>query len=296
MGARYYNATEGRFISPDPFGHAASMDLYSFANGDPVNFVDPTGRGAQNSTPTASSVGDPIGKALSLVSVKQSGNWFTGSNTVSTYSDGSQYNDIRSSTILRTIVPGQVAWDNSRSRWASGDKLGAVVSAGLMVGEGALTIATAGYSAGIQVAKRSTTVATNKTPSAFARSQQGSGAYPGVDKFKDITLKKGKIVYGGAPGQTSFHTTASGLSRAGGSSSKLFKGLQVGKAGPNRPSHPITGKYRPGVTAYEVIKDAPSAFGRTINNPQFGPGKFPQIVVENYSEYLRPIYSIPLGR
>ena len=44
MGARYYNATEGRFISPDPFGHAASMDLYSFANGDPVNFVDPTGR------------------------------------------------------------------------------------------------------------------------------------------------------------------------------------------------------------------------------------------------------------
>jgi len=48
MGARYYNATEGRFISPDPFGHAASMDLYSFANGDPVNFVDPTGRQSED--------------------------------------------------------------------------------------------------------------------------------------------------------------------------------------------------------------------------------------------------------
>ena len=64
MGARYYNATEGRFISPDPFGHAASMDLYSFANGDPVNFVDPTGRGAESSAPTVSSVGDPIGKGV----------------------------------------------------------------------------------------------------------------------------------------------------------------------------------------------------------------------------------------
>jgi len=59
MGARYYNATEGRFISPDPFGHAASMDLYSFANGDPVNFVDPTGRAAM---PTATTV-NPIGKS-----------------------------------------------------------------------------------------------------------------------------------------------------------------------------------------------------------------------------------------
>ena len=62
MGARYYNATEGRFISPDPFGHAASMDLYSFANGDPINFVDQTGRGAESAVPSANSVGDPIGK------------------------------------------------------------------------------------------------------------------------------------------------------------------------------------------------------------------------------------------
>ena len=48
MGARYYDAIAGRFISPDPFGHDASMDLYSYANGDPVNFVDPTGRMGQD--------------------------------------------------------------------------------------------------------------------------------------------------------------------------------------------------------------------------------------------------------
>jgi RHS repeat-associated protein len=44
MGARYYESVSGRFLSPDPFGHAASMSLYDYAGGDPVNFVDPTGR------------------------------------------------------------------------------------------------------------------------------------------------------------------------------------------------------------------------------------------------------------
>ena len=36
----------GIFLSPDPLGHAASMDLYSYCNGDPVNFLDPEGRDA----------------------------------------------------------------------------------------------------------------------------------------------------------------------------------------------------------------------------------------------------------
>jgi len=69
MGARYYNATEGRFISPDPFGHAASMDLYSFANGDPVNFVDPTGRKSESGR------GDGVISSPVLVSVEKSGNF-----------------------------------------------------------------------------------------------------------------------------------------------------------------------------------------------------------------------------
>ena len=36
--------TFDRWISPDPLGHAASMDLYSYASGDPVNGLDPDGR------------------------------------------------------------------------------------------------------------------------------------------------------------------------------------------------------------------------------------------------------------
>jgi RHS repeat-associated protein len=45
LGARYYEPTSGRFLSPDPKGQAASMSLYDFCNGDPVNNWDPDGRG-----------------------------------------------------------------------------------------------------------------------------------------------------------------------------------------------------------------------------------------------------------
>ena len=51
MGARYYDPQGGRFISPDPLGHAASEDLYSYAGGDPVNYVDPLGLAPQETGP-----------------------------------------------------------------------------------------------------------------------------------------------------------------------------------------------------------------------------------------------------
>jgi hypothetical protein len=44
MGARYYEPKSGRFLSPDPLGHDASLSLYDYCNGDPVNGLDPDGR------------------------------------------------------------------------------------------------------------------------------------------------------------------------------------------------------------------------------------------------------------
>lgn len=44
LGARYYDPVAGRFLSPDPAGHEAAYDLYSFCGGDPINQFDPTGR------------------------------------------------------------------------------------------------------------------------------------------------------------------------------------------------------------------------------------------------------------
>ena len=49
LRARYYNPATGRFLSRDPLdGNAvdpASLHKYLYAGGDPVNMVDPTGRG-----------------------------------------------------------------------------------------------------------------------------------------------------------------------------------------------------------------------------------------------------------
>ncbi|MGC3990600.1 MAG: RHS repeat-associated core domain-containing protein [Chthoniobacteraceae bacterium] len=44
LGARYYDPQSGRFLSADPLGHASSLTLYDYANGDPVNGVDADGR------------------------------------------------------------------------------------------------------------------------------------------------------------------------------------------------------------------------------------------------------------
>jgi RHS repeat-associated protein len=44
LGARHYDPEAGRFLSADPLGRLADPSLYTFANGDPVNFFDPDGR------------------------------------------------------------------------------------------------------------------------------------------------------------------------------------------------------------------------------------------------------------
>ncbi len=67
LGARYYDPVGGHFLAPDPLGHAASMDLYSFCSGDPCNSFDPSGRlsstwnaGTQNTTPNIYMGVEPI--------------------------------------------------------------------------------------------------------------------------------------------------------------------------------------------------------------------------------------------
>jgi RHS repeat-associated protein len=41
--ARYYNPHLGRFLSEDPAGFAGGANLYAYANGNPINYSDPSG-------------------------------------------------------------------------------------------------------------------------------------------------------------------------------------------------------------------------------------------------------------
>ena len=43
MRNRYYDPRTGRFTQPDPIGLAGGLNLYGFANGDPVTYSDPFG-------------------------------------------------------------------------------------------------------------------------------------------------------------------------------------------------------------------------------------------------------------
>ncbi|HYI11821.1 MAG TPA: RHS repeat-associated core domain-containing protein [Thermoanaerobaculia bacterium] len=41
--ARYYDSLTGRFLSQDPIGLVGGLNLYTFVNNNPVNYVDPSG-------------------------------------------------------------------------------------------------------------------------------------------------------------------------------------------------------------------------------------------------------------
>jgi hypothetical protein len=126
-----------------------------------------------------------------------------------------------------------------------------------------------------------------RSPSQFARSMQGNDVFPGIDRFRDIVLKKGKIIYAGFPGQGHFYTTHSAIRRVGDSAWTFNRGLQIA---PHRTRPP-----RARFAAYEIMEDTPAAFGLAIANPQYGAGWLPQIVVPSFRTNLRYLGDYPLG-
>lgn len=126
-----------------------------------------------------------------------------------------------------------------------------------------------------------------ESPSSVVKKVQGSGRYPGVDNWRDVTLPKGKIIYSGEPGGAGFYTTKRALERSGGKKDKLWQELQVAP-------HPEMG-YRSKIGIYEVIDDVPAAFGTAKANPMYGRGTSQQIFIEN-GEKLRKVGEITLNK
>ncbi|MEC5408443.1 RHS repeat-associated core domain-containing protein [Paraburkholderia sp. MPAMCS5] len=48
---RYYDPDSGRYISPDPIGLAGGLNLYQYADGNPIMWIDPLGLAACSGTP-----------------------------------------------------------------------------------------------------------------------------------------------------------------------------------------------------------------------------------------------------
>jgi RHS repeat-associated protein len=115
-----------------------------------------------------------------------------------------------------------------------------------------------------------------------AKSWQGSGSYPGVDDWESKLLKKGTKVWGGTPGPSNFYTTTEVMDDVGYDATKLYKGLQVGLEGYD--------SYRASVTMYTLNQDIEVAYSTALENPQFGVGGYSQYYIENYNEFLKPVF------
>ena len=123
-----------------------------------------------------------------------------------------------------------------------------------------------------------------KSPSEEARNWQGKGDYPGVDNWKDTTLKKGTAVWGGAPGQSNFYTTNGSMKSVNTNATKLYDGLQVGKG-----AYP---EFRPGMTKYIVNQDISVATSKALANPMHGNGGFDQYYIQNFENVLEPVKTL----
>ncbi|QYY34820.1 DUF6531 domain-containing protein [Ruficoccus sp. ZRK36] len=96
MGARYYDPVSGSFLSADPLGHSASLDLYSYAGGDPINFMDPTGRNMASMVPP-----DAIAYAKRVEGYVQAGQSIQDANDLASKSMENQ-----NAWVTRAIVEG----------------------------------------------------------------------------------------------------------------------------------------------------------------------------------------------
>mgnify|MGYP004639119195 CR=1 FL=1 len=186
---------------------------------------------------------------------------YTGKNPAKDFLGANTYEDVRTISNLvsgETVIAGASgvqAIENARRA----DEIGKISQNANVAGDGII-----GESG-------------SKTPSEIARSWQGTGKYPGIDDYVDITVEKGTVLYRGEPNGTEYFTTLEAIEQSGRDATKLFEGLQVEK-------NPIHG-YRGEMQGYIFNGDVVSAYGITNANPQFGKGGLPQYYVPNV-QYL----------
>jgi RHS repeat-associated protein len=264
LRARYMNPNSGRFQTMDTFegtfGDPQSLHKYLYANASPTNVADPTGH-----------MGDfSIGGLMNGMAIRVTLFAIQFPRLVQTI-------QFVAAVVNFAMFVGDADY---RGEFVAGSG-GPSDAANILAQDAAVIAGVARSIYSIAAATRTTTL----TAAEIARSMQGNPKYPNIDKFFNVGVRKGDIVYAGTGGSLGFFTTERTILQSGGDATVLFEGLQVAPFGD-------PALYRSSVTAYEITEDCEAAFGFVGANPRWGDGGFAQLYIPNAAQKTRPVGQI----
>ena len=294
LRARYYNPVIARFTQEDTY-YGDGLNLYTYCQNNPVLYHDPTGHGTKENSPYSRKEQQYIDAGADPDTARLAAQCYPDAKSkqdlYNKYKKQGYSAQDAKKLANREIIHGEEATkkyikdnnvkksgpdytatsprDNVNTDWRTQERLNAQRNAGAGKGN------ESGNKSG------------SKTPSEIARSWQGTGKYPGIDDYVDITVEKGTVLYRGEPNGTEYFTTLDAIEQSGRDATKLFEGLQVEK-------NPIHG-YRGEMQGYIFNEDVASAYGITNANPQFGKGGLPQYYVPDVQDLIDKGILAPVG-
>ena len=273
MNARYYLPQLGRFVSPDTIvpelSNPQSYNRYSYIENRVLNGTDPTGHCIIGYSGDVRMNEGPYGTSGICP------------NTESVITEGHAAMDAYHADPSTKSTTGEMVF------WYFGAPL--IIIGGATVGAEAIAAIPALAAPAAALGGDGDPTNEGSQIVRYAQSLQGSGNYPGIDKFTEVILRKGDLLVGAAEGQgrTPFYTSVESFLRLGRNAETLWRGLQVFESDEFG--------YRTGVTLYKLTQDVVAAAGKALANPANGPGGYDQFVIQDFRNVLEPLMSFLLN-
>jgi hypothetical protein len=132
---------------------------------------------------------------------------------------------------------------------------------------------------------RGGSMAADKLASQSARAWQGSGGYPGIDRWSDTVVPAGTQMESLHPKLTGFSMPAGTMNDLGGDSAAISRGVQVGPSDIS-PKWNILHNYRLEGVSLRFNADVPAATSHALANPQFGEGGLRQYFIPDVTDRI----------